>query len=99
MVQPGRPVASGGSGGRTASSLYSLLKPDDFPQHVTFADGSPILDEHVAQIRDRGLENSVDVDWREGDILLIDNVLTAHGRRPFTGPRRILVAMSGLSAG
>jgi len=83
----------------TASSLYSLLKPDEFPQYVTFADGSPIPDEYVAQIRGRGLENSVDVDWREGDILLIDNVLTAHGRRPFTGPRRILVAMSGLSAG
>ncbi|CAL9395764.1 hypothetical protein SUDANB6_01355 [Streptomyces sp. enrichment culture] len=33
------------------------------------------------------------MDWREGDILVIDNVLTAHGRRPFEGTRRILVAM------
>ena len=29
-----------------------------------------------------------------GDLLLIDNTLTAHGRRPCTGDRRVLVAMS-----
>ena len=31
--------------------------------------------------------------WRRGDVLLLDNMLTAHGRRPFTGDRRVLVAM------
>jgi alpha-ketoglutarate-dependent taurine dioxygenase len=36
----------------------------------------------------------VDVDWRAGDLLLIDNVLVGHGRRSFTGQRRVLVAMS-----
>jgi hypothetical protein len=35
-----------------------------------------------------------DVPWRRGDLLLIDNMLTAHGRRPCTGDRRVLVAMS-----
>jgi hypothetical protein len=34
------------------------------------------------------------VDWVAGDVLLIDNVLVAHGRRPFEGSRRVLVAMS-----
>ena len=33
-------------------------------------------------------------DVKAGDLLLIDNVLTAHGRRPYTGDRRVLVAMS-----
>lgn len=32
--------------------------------------------------------------WRPGDILLIDNMLTAHGRAAFTGPRQVLVAMA-----
>ena len=40
------------------------------------------------------LASAVDVDWRRGDLLLIDNMLVAHGRRPFTGSRRVLVAMS-----
>ena len=61
---------------------------------MTFADGSPIPAEHVTQIRDRGLSEAVNVDWRTGDLLLIDNVAVGHGRRSFTGPRRILVAMS-----
>ncbi len=32
--------------------------------------------------------------WQEGDILLIDNMLAAHARSPFTGPRKVLVAMA-----
>jgi alpha-ketoglutarate-dependent taurine dioxygenase len=83
-----------GLGDETSKELYEILSPEEFPQYVTFADGSPIPDEYVVQIRERGLEAAVDVDWRAGDVLLIDNVLTAHGRRPFEGTRRILVAMS-----
>ncbi|GIG88299.1 TauD/TfdA family dioxygenase [Plantactinospora endophytica] len=81
-------------GDETAKSLAEVLPPDELPQSVTFADGSPIPDEYVIQVRDRGLESAVDVDWRQGDVLLIDNVLVGHGRRPFTGRRRVLVAMS-----
>ncbi|MFD5111238.1 TauD/TfdA family dioxygenase [Streptomyces sp. NPDC058220] len=83
-----------GLGDETAAELATILSEDELPQSVTFADGSAIPAEYVAQIRDRGLEAAVDVDWRAGDLLLIDNVLLAHGRRPFTGDRRVLVAMS-----
>jgi len=30
---------------------------------------------------------------QRGDVLVLDHMLTAHGRRPFTGARRVLVAM------
>ncbi|GGZ25854.1 hypothetical protein CP967_19510 [Streptomyces nitrosporeus] len=83
-----------GLGDDTAAELAQILSEDELPQSVRFADGSPIPAEYVAQIRDRGLEAAVDVDWCQGDLLLIDNVLLAHGRRPFTGDRRVLVAMS-----
>ncbi|MER5894245.1 TauD/TfdA family dioxygenase [Streptomyces sp. NPDC001876] len=83
-----------GLGDDTAAELAQILSEDELPQSVRFADGSPIPPEYVAQVRDRGLEAAVDVDWRTGDLLLIDNVLLAHGRRPFTGDRRVLVAMS-----
>ncbi|MFE1839308.1 TauD/TfdA family dioxygenase [Streptomyces sviceus] len=83
-----------GLGDETSKELYDILAPEEFPQYVTFADGTPIPDEFITQIRDRGLELAVDVDWRFGDVLVIDNVLTGHGRRPFEGTRRILVAMS-----
>lgn len=81
-------------GDETAKALAQIMPPSELPQYVTFADGSPIPDAYVLQVRDRGLENAVDVDWHEGDLLVIDNLLVGHGRRPFTGPRRVLVAMS-----
>lgn len=79
----------------TAAMLSELMPEDELPQSVKFADGTPIPDEYVAHVRDNGLDAAVNVDWYDGDLLLIDNVAVAHGRRPYTGPRRILVAMSG----
>ncbi|GAA4074826.1 TauD/TfdA family dioxygenase [Streptomyces shaanxiensis] len=80
--------------GEDAAALARVLPADELPQSVSFADGSPIPDAYVLQVRDRGLAAAVDVDWHRGDLLLIDNVLVAHGRRAFTGSRRVLVAMS-----
>lgn len=78
----------------TAKALLQIMREDQLPQYVTFADGSPIPAEYVRRILDNGLSHAVDVDWHDGDVLLIDNVLVGHGRRPYTGDRRILVAMS-----
>ncbi len=32
--------------------------------------------------------------WRTGDVLMLDNMLTAHARDPFEGPRKVVVAMA-----
>ncbi|MEU8390129.1 TauD/TfdA family dioxygenase [Micromonospora sp. NPDC048843] len=77
-----------------AMALAEMMPEEDFPQSVTFADGSPIPAEYVRQVRDRGLEAAIDVDWRAGDLMVIDNVAVGHGRRPYSGARRILVGMS-----
>jgi len=77
-----------------AAGLARIMAEEDLPHSVRFADGTPIPEASVLQIRDRGLGSAVDVGWRTGDLLLIDNVLVAHGRRTFTGSRRVLVAMS-----
>jgi alpha-ketoglutarate-dependent taurine dioxygenase len=81
-------------GDKTAATLARMMPEESLPQSVRFADGSDIPDDYVRHVRDRGFEAAVDVNWRPGDLLLIDNVLVAHGRREFTGSRRVLVAMS-----
>ncbi|MET7329822.1 TauD/TfdA family dioxygenase [Nonomuraea sp. NPDC005650] len=81
-------------GDDVARELAQILAPEELPQSVTFADGGPIPDAYVRHVYDRGLELAVDVDWRQGDLMVIDNVAVGHGRRPYTGDRRVLVAMS-----
>jgi alpha-ketoglutarate-dependent taurine dioxygenase len=34
------------------------------------------------------------MNWRVGDVLILDNMRFAHGRAPFTGRRRLHVAMA-----
>ncbi|NUP51095.1 MAG: hypothetical protein HOW97_27855 [Catenulispora sp.] len=78
----------------TMRELMAILPEDELPQSVTLADGTPIPADVAVEIRKTGLDRAVDVDWQQGDALLIDNVLVGHGRRAYTGDRRILVSMS-----
>ncbi|MFJ8790573.1 TauD/TfdA family dioxygenase [Streptomyces sp. NPDC102462] len=80
--------------GEQGAEVREVLPEDELPQAVTFADGRPVPPEYITHIQETGLKLAVDVEWAAGDLLLIDNVLVARGRRPFTGPRRVLVAMS-----
>ncbi|MDX2547301.1 TauD/TfdA family dioxygenase [Streptomyces sp. WI04-05B] len=81
--------------GDDAAALAAVIPEDELPQRAVFADGSPILDAHVRHVQETGMRLAIDVDWQEGDLLFVDNVAVAHGRRAYTGRRRILVAMSG----
>ncbi len=33
--------------------------------------------------------------WQAGDVMVVNTMLAAHGREPFAGKCRILVAMAG----
>jgi hypothetical protein len=81
-------------GEETMRELMAILPEDELPQSVAFADGSAIPAHYALHVRRTGLELAVDVAWQRGDVLLIDNVAVGHGRRAFTGGRKVLVAMS-----
>jgi alpha-ketoglutarate-dependent taurine dioxygenase len=80
--------------GEDAAIIATVVPEDLLPQSVSFADGSQIPAEFIKHVQEIGLSLSRETAWQDGDVLLIDNVAVAHGRRPFTGDRRILVAMS-----
>lgn len=59
-----------------------------------FGDGTEIPMAFLVEVRQAYRDCEVAVNWQVGDVLLIDNRLAMHGRRPFEGQRHILVAMS-----
>lgn len=69
------------------------LPATSLPTNTTYGSGDPIEPEVIEQIRQAYAEEAVRFDWQEGDVLLIDNVLTAHARDPFEGDRSIIVGM------
>jgi alpha-ketoglutarate-dependent taurine dioxygenase len=75
-------------------TLVVQLRKDELPNNSFYGDGSPIEDAVIKHIRSCYLANQLTFDWHQGDILALDNMLVAHGRQHYLGPRRVLVAMT-----
>lgn len=78
----------------TREALTSLFSPEELPASTYYGDGSTIPDDVAEALRKAYLSAQRQFRWRRGDVLIVDNMLAAHGRNPFTGDRKIAVAMS-----
>lgn len=67
---------------------------EGIPRNALFGDGSSIRESSLRGIRKAYERESIVFSWRAGDVLMLDNMLTAHGRAPFEGERKIVVAMA-----
>ncbi|WP_432907984.1 TauD/TfdA family dioxygenase [Micromonospora matsumotoense] len=74
--------------------LREMFDEADLPTNTYYGDGAPVPDEIVAHLRDCYRAAQRRFDWQRDDVLIVDNMLSAHGREPFTGSRRIAVAMA-----
>ena len=77
----------------TRSALRQLFADEDMPRNVYFGDGTPIPDQVVDQIGELFEELCVEFPWQKGDLIAVDNMIVSHARRPFSGERKLLVAM------
>jgi hypothetical protein len=77
--------------------LLRVFDKNDLPRHCHFGDGSPIEDSMMDEIMGVYQELEVAFPWEGGDMLLVDNVLTAHARNAYTGERKLLVTMGDVS--
>ncbi|MFE1744010.1 TauD/TfdA family dioxygenase [Coleofasciculus sp. H7-2] len=66
----------------------------ELPYNTYYGDGSPIEPEVLEEIRSAYRQETVMFPWQAGDILMLDNMLTAHGRTPFVGSRQVVVGMA-----
>lgn len=78
----------------TRDAMSQLFDADSFPRNVTYGDGSAIPDDVVDHLSARYEELAITFRWEAGDMIMLDNMLVSHSRAPFTGDRKILVAMA-----
>jgi alpha-ketoglutarate-dependent taurine dioxygenase len=79
---------------RVRDSLSARFGEEELPRNAYFGDGSPLDESELQEIRDAYERETVLFTWEAGDVVLVDNMLTAHGRAPFEGPRKVLVGMA-----
>ncbi len=79
-------------GAQTREALMSS-SDEEPPRNACYGDGSAIEDEALEEIRAAYDRETVVFPWQPRDVLLLDNMLAAHGRRPYSGTRKIVVGI------
>lgn len=74
--------------------LLSSFAEEELPRNAYYGDGTAIELSVLEEIRGLYADEAVVFPWQEGDVVMVDNMLTAHARNPFEGPRQIVVAMA-----
>jgi alpha-ketoglutarate-dependent taurine dioxygenase len=74
--------------------LLAEFQEEDLPNNTCYGDGSPMEPSVLDALREAYLQEKMTFPWQGGDILMLDNMLTAHGREPFVGPRKVVVGMA-----
>lgn len=69
-------------------------REEEMPQTAFFGDDTAIDVSSLKHIRETMFKQATVFPWREGDVMMLDNILVCHGRMPFSGQRKILLAMT-----
>lgn len=75
-------------------ALLAEFAEEDLPNNTYYGDGTPIEPEVLDTLRGIYAQETVSFPWRQGDVLMLDNMLAAHGREPYEGARKVVVGMA-----
>jgi alpha-ketoglutarate-dependent taurine dioxygenase len=67
---------------------------ENLPMYATFGDGSEIPMSYIEEIIGVLDMVTIPVSWEKGDLLIVDNMSSLHGRLAFRGNRKILASMA-----
>jgi amino acid adenylation domain-containing protein len=79
--------------GEVRRSLEEVFGEEEMPRNVYYGDGERIGEEEMEEVGRAYEEAAVDFVWERGDVVMLDNMLVAHGRRVYEGERKVVVAM------
>jgi alpha-ketoglutarate-dependent taurine dioxygenase len=74
--------------------LVDMYGEDGLPFNTRFGNGDAIGADVVQAINEVYEAHTAREQWQAGDLMLADNVRTAHGKEPFEGSREVVVAMA-----
>ncbi|MFD2415619.1 TauD/TfdA family dioxygenase [Amycolatopsis pigmentata] len=74
--------------------LVDTYGAEGLPFTTRFGDGDPIGEDVVRLLNEVYEAKTTREPWQAGDLMLVDNIRSAHSREPFTGPREVLVGMA-----
>jgi len=75
--------------------MLQAFGPLGAPTNTAFGDGKLLPQDIYDQISQAYAAATVHVPWHRGDVLLVDNMLAAHGREPYNGDFDVVVALGG----
>ena len=74
--------------------LVDVYGEDGLPFNTRFGNGDPIGEDVIQLLNEVYEANTAREPWQAGDLMLVDNIRTAHSREAYEGPREVLVAMA-----
>jgi alpha-ketoglutarate-dependent taurine dioxygenase len=75
-------------------ALLADFGEDGVPYNTYYGDGTRIEPEVMDHLREAYQRETIAFPWQKGDLLMLDNMLVAHGRAPYSGARKTVVGMA-----
>jgi alpha-ketoglutarate-dependent taurine dioxygenase len=75
-------------------AMLTIFAEEELPRNVYYGDGTQIDADDLDKICAAYDQETITFSWQRGDVLLLDNMLAAHARNPFTGERKVVVGMA-----
>ena len=85
------PLTIGAERAAAIDAAYGTVTPR--PYSVRFSNGEPLSEAEFQAIHAAFERRKRAFPWQAGDVMLLENRLTAHGRHPFTGERDVQVML------
>lgn len=70
------------------------MRKNTVMHEIYFGDKSKVSQEDLYHVMDVLEQKTIKFPWKKGDVMVLDNILTMHGRAPYKGKRRILVSLT-----
>jgi hypothetical protein len=93
------PVRRSAFGGSAPAFANAVLGPSHNyePPRYTLADGSTVTGEEIEALRELAESSTIEINWQDGDIAVLDNTRVMHGRRAIAdADRTLFIGMGAL---